>query len=116
MRLTENFTLDEFRCRCGCGEVIEDNARRLAVLLQDLRDKIGPIEILSGHRCASHNETVGGSRGSYHLQSKAADLGVKIPLWVAVYAVDRLGVFGGVGVGETRLHVDIGPRRWWIYK
>ena len=116
MRLTRNFTREELVCKCGCGEVHENNVRRLATLLQDLRDKIGPIEILSGNRCARHNAAVGGSAGSYHLTTRAADLNpLKVPLWVAVWAVDRLGVFGGVGVGENKLHVDIGPRRFWTY-
>ena len=51
VKLTENFSLHEFRCRDGSDVPEEDmdNVRELAENLQVLRDKIGkPITVISG--------------------------------------------------------------------
>jgi zinc D-Ala-D-Ala carboxypeptidase len=77
--------------------------------LQALRDAFGrSLTITSGFRCPDHNKAIGGEPDSYHLLGKAADIacimgGDKYKL---VRIAMSLG-FGGLGIGQTLLHVDI---------
>lgn len=96
MKLTDNFSLDEFlrsqtATRHGISmdppiEVV-DNLRRLCVdILQPYRDVIGvPITITSGYRPPKLNEMIGGSTTSAHMDGRAADIFVagKSPYEVA---------------------------------
>ena len=53
MKLTQNFSLHEFRCKDGSDVPDEymDNVRELAENLQVLRDKmVKPITVISGYR------------------------------------------------------------------
>ena len=68
----------EFACRC-CGELppfARENIEALARnVLDPVREKLGkPIQVNSGYRCKSHNEAVGGVKGSQHIQGEAADI------------------------------------------
>lgn len=77
MRLTANFSLDEFKCNDGTQvpEHLMDNVIALAEALQVLRDEIGlPIHINSAYRTPAYNLSVGGSKRSQHLVAKAADI------------------------------------------
>lgn len=112
IRLTENFTLAEFACRC-CGAAKIDPG--LVQKLQQLRDRIGkPISITSGYRCQAHNRAVGGATQSQHMHGTAADIMVKglAPATVAEHA-EAIG-FGGIGRYATFTHVDVraGRARW----
>ncbi len=83
MRLSKNFTLDEFTRsqtaeRYGIDmhppELIVDNLRRLVTgCLQPLRDEAGPIYISSGFRPLELNTRIGGSKTSAHVKGNAAD-------------------------------------------
>ena len=112
IKLSPNFTLSEFQCRC-CGAVRVDP--ELVRKLQQLRDRIGkPIAITSGYRCPAHNRAVGGATQSQHLTGKAADITVKgmAPATVADHA-EAIG-FGGIGRYATFTHVDCRDKkaRW----
>ena len=68
----------EFVCRC-CGELppfARENIEALVRnVLDPVREKLGkPIQVNSGYRCKSHNEAVGGVKGSQHLVGEAADI------------------------------------------
>ena len=88
MRLTEHFTLHEFRCRCGCGAEKDwvDEVRITAEILEGLRERINgkqeyvqyrdmagsrmkelAINVNCGVRCPTHNKAVKGTDGSQHL-------------------------------------------------
>ena len=72
IRVSANFKLIEFQCRC-CGLV--KLCPRLLANLQALREAWGgPIYITSGYRCHSRNRAVGGSATSLHLRGMAADI------------------------------------------
>lgn len=74
IKLSENFTAHEFRCKCfGCSFTFVDPIA--IVLLQSLRTMYGrPITIYSAYRCQEHNASIEGKKYSYHLQGKAFDL------------------------------------------
>lgn len=126
MKLTNNFNLNEFTCKCGCKmpESVENNVKDLAESLQHLRDKIKEsITITNAYRCEKHNALVGGVPNSQHLKGKAADIKVKslTPEEVAD-EVDELmlaGLFdmGGIGKYNSFTHVDIrGRKARWDYR
>jgi hypothetical protein len=85
MRLTHNFTLDEFLVSATAarmGRTIEDppdevvaSLKLLCVeVLQPLREEVKkPLVIISGYRPRWLNTAVGGSRNSSHIKGEAAD-------------------------------------------
>lgn len=89
MRLSKNFTLEEFirsRTAESMGidnvpkdeEVIENMKALCLEVLQPLRDNVGaPIHINSGYRCKALNEALDGVKGSQHLSGQAADIHVE---------------------------------------
>tara|TARA_R100000995_G_scaffold65050_1_gene34107 strand:- start:1297 stop:1731 length:435 start_codon:yes stop_codon:yes gene_type:complete len=86
MQLTPNFTLEELTAsgtaaRLGINNtpnaVEISNLRRLAYMLQELRDMFdAPIFINSGFRNKELNQAVGSSSSSQHLKACAADIRV----------------------------------------
>ena len=75
------FQPSEFRVtETGLPNYVEDDLvnfhlTRLSYTLNVLRGLIGrPIKILSGYRSIEVNEAVGGSKLSYHLFGRAADI------------------------------------------
>ena len=81
MKLTNNFTLEEFASKDGAPfpkEVVK-NLSVLAKQLQIIRDEIGhPISITSGYRSPAHNAKIKGAKHSYHVKGMAADIKVKV--------------------------------------
>lgn len=78
--------------------------------LQIARDKAGiPFRITSGWRCKSHNEAVGGSKNSDHVQGKGADIAVAgsheryLILWALIAAK-----FHRIGIGSNFIHAGDG--------
>lgn len=85
MRLSKNFTLDEFLIsqtaeRHGIDmtpppHVIDNLQRLVGSILQPLRDETGhPIVISSGYRPEELNDKIGGSPTSAHVYGCASDL------------------------------------------
>ena len=70
MKLTKNFTRQEFDCKDGTKVPNEflPNVQELAENLQVLRDYIGESVMItgSGYRTPSHNAKVGGAKNSQH--------------------------------------------------
>ena len=106
-KLSANFRVSEFACKgvgcCSTSKVDE----QLVAYLQQIREHFGkPVTVSSAYRCATHNKSVGGAAGSYHLYGQAADIIVKdtSPADVAKYA-ESIGV-KGIGLYETFVHID----------
>ena len=86
MQLTPNFTLEELTASATAARLGIDNTpnaveisnlRRLAYMLQELRNMFGvPIFINSGFRNKELNQAVGSSSSSQHLKACAADIRV----------------------------------------
>ena len=84
MKLTKNFTLEEFE-RSSTATAYNINNKipqkhygslyKLANILQKIRDRFGkPIRITSGYRCEELNNLVKGSKTSQHRLAQAADI------------------------------------------
>jgi uncharacterized protein YcbK (DUF882 family) len=126
MKLTENFSREEFDCSDG-SEMPTDvqlNIAELAVQLEIIRAHFNaPIKVNSAYRSLEHNRKIGSKDTSQHVLGKAADIVVKghTPDEVAD-AIDFLimtGMIkeGGVGRYNTFTHYDIrGERARWNYK
>lgn len=126
MKLTENFSREEFDCNDGTEVPAElmDNVQELADNLQVLRDFINcSIDINSGYRHPAYNKQEGGGTKSQHLLAKAADLDCdELPftpkqLARIIKGLIRLGVMkeGGIGVYNSFVHYDIrGTKARWV--
>ena len=115
MKLTNNFSLSEFKCKCGCKmpAFVKENVKELAENLQVLRDVIGRIDLTNAYRCKEHNADVGGSTNSQHIKGKAADIksNTLSPSEIASITDDLMKSekfkLGGIGIYNTFTHVDI---------
>jgi len=105
--ISAHFSLDEFRCKCGCNQVIVHPD--LIEVLENVREFSGvPIQITSGFRCPDHNAAVGGTPDSAHLTGEAADFFVSGNKDRFKF-LEAFFIYGGlrVGVGKDFLHMDV---------
>ncbi len=119
MKLEENFSLSEFKCRDGSDvpDELMDNVCLLAKNLQVLRDHVGrPVRIISGYRSPKYNRKIGGARKSQHMVAKAADIKIKgmTPAEVKAVIVELIKEgkmhVGAIGLYTTFTHYDV--RGW----
>jgi zinc D-Ala-D-Ala carboxypeptidase len=85
MKITENFTLEEF-CKSDLAirkgisntpdiRITESLTNLITYVLQPLRNRLKlPITINSGYRSPELNDLVGGSKTSQHMRGEAADI------------------------------------------
>ena len=100
----------EFACRC-CGELppfARENIEALVRnVLDPVREKLGkPIQVNSGYRCKSHNEAVGGVKGSQHLVGEAADLRIDGSPEELANAIKKNGKFDQMIIYPGFVHVS----------
>jgi len=116
IKVSENFKLSEFQCKCGCGQVKLHS--ELLGRLQAIRTQAGrSVVINSGYRCPTHNKKVGGASGSQHLFGKAADIViVGMPISQQRKICEQHFGDGGIGYAKTYTHVDTrGQKARWTY-
>lgn len=122
--LSTNFSSWEFRCPCKkCRRKRVKVSELLLFKLEMLRMELGskPINIISGNRCASYNESVNGFPLSPHIPApigKAADVRVKgvSPINVGLSA-EKIGGMR-IGIARWGTHLDVrppSPSRFWAY-
>ena len=107
MKLTKNFSREEFACKCGeCGGLTEMDEVFLN-RLQDARDGAGhPFKITSGYRCPAHEEAVKRPTSSH---STGRAVAISTPDSRTKHSVVRSLIRAGlnrIGVGENFVHVD----------
>lgn len=124
MKLTENFTRQEFDCKDGTivPDKYMDNCQEVANNLQVLRDELGvPVEITgSGYRTPAHNKKVKGAKNSQHLTCKGADINADgyTPKQLAAEIEKLIKAKkmkqGGIGIYPGFVHYDIrGTKARW---
>lgn len=77
MKLTPSFSLDEFECHTGepVPQQYIGNVTDLCMgVLQPLRNRWGPLIVLSGYRSPAYNHGVGGALHSTHMTAMGADI------------------------------------------
>jgi uncharacterized protein YcbK (DUF882 family) len=125
MKLSENFSEHEFKCKCHTakggpyckGLPALGMSGELIQLLEAIREKAGaPVTITSGYRCVDYNTIIKGASSSQHMLATAADIRIKgfAPKQVADIANKLMPNKGGIGVYSTFTHVDVrrNKARW----
>lgn len=125
MKLTKNFTLEEFivsevAVRYNIDNTPSEeeckNIKNLCVkILQPLRDYTGPILVSSGYRSAKLNKKVKGSKTSQHVSGQAADIKTQNMRKAFLYIqnnlpFDQLIWEYGDDKQPSWIHVSYGPR------
>jgi uncharacterized protein YcbK (DUF882 family) len=116
--LSKNFSRKEFACKCknDCNHDTVDVD--LLSVLQTTADYFdSAVTITSAHRCAQHNDAVGGSKNSQHLRGRAADIVVfdVAPNKVQNYLLRVYNDQYGIGRYDHFTHIDTrsGPAARW---
>lgn len=121
MRLTDHFTREEMECPCCHRLELHPD---LLPRLEKLRNTLGfALPITSACRCRSHNKAVKGKDDSRHLIDGQLCEAVDIACYddntrYRIVQCAMFQCFGGVGVGENLVHLDIRPiseHRLWTY-
>jgi uncharacterized protein YcbK (DUF882 family) len=115
MKLTDNFSLQEFQSKDGApfpNEVVT-NLITLAKQLQVLRNHLGkPITITSGYRSKEHNMKIGGALDSFHVRGMAADIQVEgmkpkeVAEVIELLIKEGKMMEGGLGIYKSWIHYD----------
>ena len=112
-RLTRHFKVKEFACSDGSDPIFI--ARALPLVLEYIRTRVGkPVVINSAYRTPGKNQAVGGAVHSQHLYGTAADLGTVAgytPAEMAAIAREIMVDWGGVGVYDWGIHVDVREKK-----
>ena len=111
-KLSDNFTVSEFRCKDGSDKILIDTD--LVDILQKVRTHFNkPVTINSAYRNATYNRKVGGVSNSQHVYGTAADIVVKDtkPEDVVKYVEYLMPNKGGIGLYSTFSHVDVRANR-----
>ena len=107
--LSKHFDREEFACKCGeCRAIAVDKA--LIDVLENVRTTFNqPVTITSGYRCPMHNLKVGGSRNSWHLTGKAADIVVAnvSARDVSSFLKNEYASQYGIGTYDDFTHIDV---------
>jgi uncharacterized protein YcbK (DUF882 family) len=123
MKLTANFSLEEFACKDGTPvpEKYIPNTQLLADNLQAFRDYINKdrtpekeykIKVNSGYRTESYNKKIGGKPKSKHLVALAADFKVpgmtnkKVYDTIEFLILEGIMKEGGLELYPTFVHYD----------
>lgn len=124
MKLTKNFSRQEFDCKDGTivPEKYLLNVKEVADNLQVLRDYLEvPVSVTgSGYRTSKHNKKVGGAKLSQHLTASGADINAEGYEPKQLAEVIELLILkgkmkqGGIGVYPNFVHYDIrGTKARW---
>ena len=126
MRLTANFTLNEFLAsptatQRGITEQfnppqhILDNIRMVANRLQAIRDRFGVgMSITSGYRCPRLNTAVGGAKASEHLDALGVDISTRNYTQAQTIRLIEIAIELGckrIGLGATFIHIGFSTQR-----
>jgi zinc D-Ala-D-Ala carboxypeptidase len=120
MKLTANFTLNEFLSSptATANKITEqfnppqrilDNIRATANRLQAIRTRFGlPMSITSGYRCPRLNTAVGGARASEHLDALGVDISTRNYTQAQTIRLIEVAIELGckrIGLGATFIHI-----------
>lgn len=91
--------------------VLWPNIVKTAVVVQIVRDILGPVIIHSTYRSPEYNRSVGGKRSSLHVQFNAIDFDVRGVDHATVFQLlhdlrDKEVFKGGLGLYSWGCHVD----------
>ena len=106
--ITKNFSVNEMKCHCGCGEDSMD--MDFMDILQEIREDMNrPLKISSGARCVKHNMRVSstGKTGPHVPRTegtKAADIIISGADALRLIDTARKHGISGVGISQRGSH------------
>lgn len=121
-KITKDFYEHELICKCGCGQIIEDDA--FLFQLQSLRDKFGsPMIVSSGYRCSEYNQKVSSTGPNGPHTIAAVDILIygreayKLIMLAMINGWDGIGVNQKGEFKQRFVHLDrlYGPTRPWVW-
>lgn len=115
-KLSPNFCVSEFRCKCGgAHNILVDTV--LVDRLQKLVNVLGASKavITSGYRCSAHDRAVGGNGSGQHTKGTAADVvfydksGKPISTKLVACKAQDIGFNGIANIDSTYqyIHLDV---------
>jgi uncharacterized protein YcbK (DUF882 family) len=116
-RVSDHFLYSDFVCPCCDRLKLIPAFFRHVSLLEDLRHTCGfPLIVTSGYRCPEHNRAIGGATSSWHLLF-ATDIRPERQdpeKLRTLYKASLAAGFGGIGLYDTFIHLDLRPEpvRW----
>lgn len=113
--ISPHFLRKEFACKCGCGFCSVD--KELNEVLEEVREKFGPVVLTNACRCLEHNRAIGSEDDSQHVRGLAADGWAKYgsPEQVIYWLDNKYPDRYGMGIYDEFFHIDVKPgkkRRW----
>ena len=121
-KLSPNFCVSEFRCKCGgAHNILVDTV--LVDRLQKLVNVLGASKavITSGYRCSAHDRAVGGNGAGQHTKGTAADVvfydksGKPINTKIVACKAQDIGFNGIANIDSTYqyIHLDVRTAGKW---
>lgn len=121
-KLSPNFCVSEFRCKCGgAHNILIDTV--LVDRLQKLVNVLGASKavITSGYRCSAHDRAVGGNGAGQHTKGTAADVvfydksGKPISTKIVACKAQDIGFNGIANIDSTYqyIHLDVRTAGKW---
>lgn len=106
------FNREEFQCKCGryCDGYPAQMQRAVVEVADRARAYFGaPGTVVSGLRCSTHNENVGGVSNSRHLTGKATDLRISgvSAAQLLEYVKQQPETRYAYAINQTNVHFDI---------
>lgn len=114
---TEHFMHSDFICPCCDRLKLIPAFYTHMGYLEQMRSELGfDIIINSGYRCPEHNAEVGGAPKSWHLLF-ATDISLEDDDSYKLKGMYKMALslgFGGIGLYENHIHLDLRPEevRW----
>lgn len=110
--ISEHFLYSDFICPCCDRIKIVPGLYQHIALMEQMAELSGrEILVTSGYRCKRHNRDAGGAPHSWHLLF-ATDITVEGGDETALNELYTMAIdlgFGGIGLYETHLHLDLRP-------
>jgi len=109
--ITDHFTKDEMRCRCGCGYLEWDDA--FMFKLEEVRQIFDRrMDVSSGSRCPAHNAAIGGVPDSEHIDGAAVDIPIthSQDRYDLIAAALKAGITR-IGVSDKFIHLGGGANK-----
>jgi muramidase (phage lysozyme) len=87
----------------------------IANIVRRVQSVVGPVTITSGYRDPARNSAVGGATNSKHMTGEAVDIQFAGGMGIAPRAIQVASEAGagGIGVYDSWIHLDTGPKRTW---
>lgn len=112
MQISEHFTTDDFKCKCGKDHANWHMYDGLVFIVEKMQYHFDKrVQVEAGYRCPEYSLSLGARSDSYHTMGQAINVMVKdtTPAEVYAYLCNTYGVEYGMGIIQykTYVHIDV---------